>query len=42
MEGDNSLAEVNGERIITTPEDSIPIDQPEAVDVVANVSLDAL
>ena len=42
MEGDNSLAEVNGERIITTPEDSIPIDQPEAIDVVANVNLDAL
>lgn len=42
MEGDNSLNEVNGEKIVTTPEDAIPIDQPEATDVVANVSLDDL
>lgn len=40
METDNSIAEISGDDIVTTPDEAIPIDQPEAVDVVANVSLD--
>lgn len=40
MDTDNSMAEISGDDIVTTPDDAIPIDQPEAVDVVANVSLD--
>ena len=40
MDTDNSLAEISGDDIVTTPDEAIPIDQPEAVDVVANVSLD--
>ena len=42
MEGDGSLNEASGGAIISTPEDSIPIDQPEATDVVENISLEAL
>ena len=42
MEGDGSLNESSGGAIISTPEDSIPIDQPEATDVVENISLEAL
>lgn len=40
MDTDNSMAEISGDDIVTTPDEAIPIDQPEAVDVVANVSLD--
>jgi len=40
MDTDNSIAEISGDDIVTTPDEAIPIDQPEAVDVVANVSLD--
>ena len=40
MGTDNSIAEISGDDIVTTPDEAIPIDQPEAVDVVANVSLD--
>ncbi len=40
MDTDNSMAEISGNDIVTTPDEAIPIDQPEAVDVVANVSLD--
>lgn len=40
MDTDNSMAEISGDDIVTTPDDAIPIDQPEAVDVVGNVSLD--
>ena len=42
MEGDGSLNEASGGEIISTPEDSIPIDQSEATDVVENISLEAL
>ncbi len=40
MDTDNSISEISGDDIVTTPDEAIPIDQPEAVDVVANVSLD--
>ena len=40
MDADNSIAEISGDDIVTTPDEAIPIDQPEAVDVVSNVSLD--
>ena len=40
MDTDSSIAEISGDDIVTTPDEAIPIDQPEAVDVVANVSLD--
>ena len=40
MDTDNSMAEISGDDIVTTPDEAIPIDQPEAVDVVANVNLD--
>ena len=40
MDTDNSIAEISGDDIVTTPDEAIPINQPEAVDVVANVSLD--
>lgn len=40
MDSDNSLAQISGENIVTTPDNALPIEQPELVDVVANVSLD--
>lgn len=40
MDSDNSLAQISGEDIVTTPDNALPIEQPEPVDVVANVSLD--
>lgn len=40
MDSDNSLAQISGENIVTTPDNALPIEQPEPVDVVANVSLD--
>ena len=40
MDGDNTLNDMSGDQLITTPEDAIPIDQPEATNVVEAVSLD--
>ena len=40
MDSDNSLAQISGEDIVITPDNALPIEQPEPVDVVANVSLD--